>query len=57
MALFTIYLAQLKGKNLEDRGLKHPKIYYVMLNRGNNEVAPEEKFLKSYKTMKHSFKL
>jgi len=51
MALFTIYLAQLKGENLEDRGLKEPKIYYVMLNRGNNEVAPEEKFLKSYKKM------
>lgn len=48
MVLLTTYLAYLTKirhgeettKALEKIGLKNPKVYYVMRNRGNNEVAP-----------------
>ena len=34
---------------LEDIGLKNPKVYYVMRNRGNNDVAPTKEALVSFK--------
>ena len=62
MSLFTTYLGYLKAINrrncgqlirtenaLENVGLREPKIYYVMLNRGNNEVAPTREALNSFK--------
>jgi len=53
--LFTTYLANLREgfpdveKMLQNRGLKEPKVYYVMRNRGNNEVAPTEEMLGLHK--------
>jgi len=43
--LFTTYLANLKGIDLENQGLKNPHVYYVMRNRGNNAVAPRKNLL------------
>ena len=54
MMLFTTYLGFLNKIRdrgitvevaLENLGLKNPKVYYVMRNRGNNEVAPGKEAL------------
>ena len=55
MALFTTYLAQLKGVDLSDRGLKNPKVYYVMRNRGNNEVAPSNDYLPHFLKLRKAY--
>lgn len=55
MALFTTYLAQLKGENLSDFGLRNPKLYYVMRNRGNNEVAPSDTYLPHFLKLRKDY--
>lgn len=39
-------------KQLETRGFKQPKIYYVMRNRGNNEIAPPKELLEWWLSQK-----
>lgn len=50
MALFTTYLSHLRKFNFANDSWHDPKIYYVMLNRGNNEVAPTREALNAFKT-------
>jgi len=54
MPIYTTYLAYLKRFNYNPQKVFPSKaepvvFYYVMRNRGHNEVAPPEQLLRSYK--------
>lgn len=52
MPIYTTYLAHLKRLSAEQKWQQRSRTYYVMRNRGNNEVAPGSYMLKEYKAGK-----